>query len=828
MLTVTIARVFKAQAHYLVFLGMLILLALLTPSPASADGGGPCKDQRSVTKSFSCPSGYTGSISASCSAGQCSFNNLCADRLGPSGGNWKIKSNTCVLAVSFSHNSYETRTTTCPATQPSGVINQRRDFEVWSDGSKRNYSAWYETSRTCAAVKSSTQTETQTLSCPSTHPSGTWTQRRTYDLWTDGTKENFSAWSDVTKTCSAVKSSTQTETRTLACPAATPSGTWTQQRSYEVWSDGSKKNYGAWDDVTVCQNEAPVAQNKAVSTNEDAGVSVVLSATDDHSNLSFEIAQAPSSGSASLSGATLVYTPPSDWNGSTSLTYRAKDPYGAYSAPARVSITVTPVNDAPVAQDKQIRTNEDVAGSVTLSATDIDSPAPTVFEIVTQPANATAAIQGNLLTVTPKSDWNGATALTYRAKDSAGAWSSPATVTVNVDAVSDAPVAQANSLVIDEDGSGKVVLSATDIDSAPSTVFEIVDAPANARAVISGSSLTVTPTADWNGTTTLTYRAQDTGNTSQWSAKATVTITVKAVNDAPMAQNKTVVTDEDVAGLVILTATDIDSPAPTVFEIVTQPANATATIQANQLTVTPARDWNGATSLTYRAKDSAGAWSAPAVVAVTVRPTGDAPIAVNKALVTKEDTAGTVTLSATDIDSPAASIFEVVSSSVMGRASIAGSTLTFTPSKDWNGTTSLTYRAQDDSGLWSAPAAVNITVEAVNDAPVSKALSMTVVEDKSASIQLQATDIDSAQNFVFEIVDAPRHVDYALGGDELTILANQDWHGTTGLTYRSRDDNGLWSTPAPVEIEVTPSPLSQVESGEAIMQLKWKITDLGR
>ena len=49
---------------------------------------------------------------------------------------------------------------------------------------------------------------------------------------------------------------------------------------------------------------------------------------------------------------------------------------------------------------------------------------------------------------------------------------------------------------------------------------------------------------------------------------------------------------------------------------------------------------------------------------------------------------------------------------------LVGSTLTFTAFKDWNGVTSLTYRAQDNQGAWSLPVTVQVTVNPVNDAPV--------------------------------------------------------------------------------------------------------------
>ncbi|MBW6123673.1 tandem-95 repeat protein, partial [Pseudomonas aeruginosa] len=216
------------------------------------------------------------------------------------------------------------------------------------------------------------------------------------------------------------------------------------------------------------------------------------------------------------------------------------------------------------------------------------------------------------------------------------------------------------------------------------------------------------------------YRAQD--SAGAWSAPTTVAITVNPVNDAPVAQAKTLTIDEDTSGTVTLSATDIDSPVPTVFQVVSTPnaAHGTASINGSTLTFRPAANWNGTTSLTYRAQDSAGAWSAPTTVAITVNPVNDAPVAQAKTLTIDEDTSGTVTLSATDIDSPVPTVFQVVSTpnAAHGTASINGSTLTFRPAANWNGTTSLTYRAQDNSGGWSEPATVSISVHPINDKPV--------------------------------------------------------------------------------------------------------------
>ncbi|WP_268990186.1 Ig-like domain-containing protein, partial [Pseudomonas brassicacearum] len=104
-----------------------------------------------------------------------------------------------------------------------------------------------------------------------------------------------------------------------------------------------------------------------------------------------------------------------------------------------MAITVTPVNDAPVAQAKVMILAEDSTGTVVLSATDIDSPLPSIFALSIVPSHGKASISGSTLTFTPDADWNGTTRLTYRAQDSAGAWSDPATVAITVTPVNDAP-----------------------------------------------------------------------------------------------------------------------------------------------------------------------------------------------------------------------------------------------------------------------------------------------------------------------------------------------------------------------------------------------------
>lgn len=191
-------------------------------------------------------------------------------------------------------------------------------------------------------------------------------------------------------------------------------------------------------------NKPPTAGNTSLVTAEDTVGAVALPIYDPDAGdyHTFQILGGPSVGSAWLSGNVLNYSPPANWSGSTSVTYRAIDSKGAASNAATVFITVNPVNDPPVADAKSLTLNEDTSGSVQLSGSDIDSPAPTVFQIVSAPptTQGSVSIVGNVLTFTGFKDWNGVTSLTYRAQDNQGAWSLPATVQVTVNPVNDAPV----------------------------------------------------------------------------------------------------------------------------------------------------------------------------------------------------------------------------------------------------------------------------------------------------------------------------------------------------------------------------------------------------
>src|SRR5207248_3234823 len=139
------------------------------------------------------------------------------------------------------------------------------------------------------------------------------------------------------------------------------------------------------------------------------------------------------------------------------------------------------------------------------------------------------------------------------------------------------------------------------------------------------------------GPDNFTFKAND-GTVD--SAAATVSITVVHVNHAPVANGQTVTTAEDTAKAIVLTATDADGDALT-FSLVAGPLHGALSGVAPNITYTPAANYNGADSFTFKANDGTVDSSA-ATVTITVTAVNDPPLAANDSYAATEDTVLTI------------------------------------------------------------------------------------------------------------------------------------------------------------------------------------------
>lgn len=170
---------------------------------------------------------------------------------------------------------------------------------------------------------------------------------------------------------------------------------------------------------------------------------------------------------------------------------------------------------------------------------------------------------------TPTPDFNGPATITYTVKDSEGAISNVATVTITVNAVNDLPVAGNDAIVTNEDVAASVNLLSNDTDADGTIDPATVDIDLNAGgiqntrltaagsfAVSSSGILSFTPAANYHGVSSIRYTVQD--NLGGVSNEATVTITVNDINDAPVAGDDATSTNQGVAKSINVLANDTD------------------------------------------------------------------------------------------------------------------------------------------------------------------------------------------------------------------------------------------------------------------------------
>jgi VCBS repeat-containing protein len=356
---------------------------------------------------------------------------------------------------------------------------------------------------------------------------------------------------------------------------------------------------------------------------------------------------------------------------------------------------------------------------------------------------------------------------------------------------------------------GGVLANDTDVENDLLLGATLVAGPANGTLAWRGDgTFSYIPNPNFHGTDSFTYRTND-GRAD--SNVATVTITVNAVNDPPVADDDDASTDEDtgVTIAVLSNDTDVDGDILAVSSI-TQPSHGTATINADgTITYTPAANYNGPDSFTYSASDGNGGTDA-ATVSLTVRPVNDAPVAVDDTATTDEDSAATIAVLANDSDVDGDALSPILASGPSHGSVVlnADGTFTYTPNTNYNGADSFTYRASDGT-LSSNVATVMIDIRPVNDAP-------SAANDNYATDQGQVLDVPAAGVLANDTdVDGDALTAVLVGGPTngtLTLFANGSFRytpnagftGTDTFTYRA-SDGALESNLATVSILVSPA-----------------------
>jgi VCBS repeat-containing protein len=421
------------------------------------------------------------------------------------------------------------------------------------------------------------------------------------------------------------------------------------------------------------------------------------------------------------------YVPAPDFFGVDTFRYIVFDG-DLHSNVATVTINVTPVNDPPVASNDFYSTDEDVVLNVSAqngvlrNAIDVDTPREQLRAILVQSVtNGSLTLNTNgSFTYTPTKDFFGSDTFRYKINDGE-LDSNVAIVTITINPVNDAPIAVNDSYAVDEDfvltvsAADGVIANDIDVDTPrQQLVAMLVSNVSNGTLIFnSNGSFIYTPKKDFSGLDSFTYRISD---GELLSNVATVTITVREINDPPVAQDLQVSTLEDTPILnraLLSGRADPDHTNDQLTVIVTeQVQNGVLVINQQSFDYIPKQDFNGSDSFKYRLRDPEGAESQVATVSITVTPVNDAPVAVDDFYVIKENVMVTFDVLSNDfdVDGDALTITNIVQPPNHGRVMIASNKIVYEPDLGVSNEDDLfVYRISD--GTLHAQATVRIRIE---------------------------------------------------------------------------------------------------------------------
>ena len=615
--------------------------------------------------------------------------------------------------------------------------------------------------------------------------------------------------------------------------AATFTHTYTDAGTYgvtlTVTGPGGSNPKTVADMITVTSAAPTPTTATTQTTQEDRSTTISLTATDPNGQaVTFAITTDPTNGTATLSGTDITYTPNANFYGTDSFDYTASN--GTYTSdPVTITITVTGEDDGnPTTNDVSATTDEDTAVTIDLDATEIDGDNYS-FTIVTQPTNGTlGSVSGNQVEYTPNQDFNGTDTFTFEATDDRTSRRNVATATITVNAVNDAPVANDVTASMDENKEFNrfqpvtITLDATDVEGDALTYSVVGDVTSGTLGSVSTNQIIYTPTQDFNGTDTFTYKANDGTDDSN---TATVTITINSVNDAPVTTNQSAATNEDTAVDITLTSSDVDGDTIT-YSIVSDVSNGTTSLSGATVTYTPTANWNGTETFTFKANDGT-VDSNTSTVTITVASVNDAPVVENLSMTVVKNNSKELNLNANDVDSSTFT-FTINSNPSNGTTSLSGTTVTYTPNTDFVGDDSMSYIANDgesdsNSGI--------ISISVINNAsPVTSNQTASMNEDTAVDISLTATDAEN-DNLTYSIVSDASNGTTSLSGATVTYTPTANWNGSDTFTFKANDGNTDSNTST---VTVTVAAVNDVPAAEnaqidlkSNQTIKFSINDYG-
>ncbi|MCI9700977.1 tandem-95 repeat protein [Vibrio parahaemolyticus] len=584
----------------------------------------------------------------------------------------------------------------------------------------------------------------------------------------------------------------------------TPTADWNGKETITFTAkDPSGENVSQTVNFTVASVADIVADKATVVEDTPTIINVLSNDTFESTDkvVSLDADNGPKNGTVIVNNdGTVTYTPDDNYVGKDTFTYVVTS--GGVSESTTVTVNVTPVNDAPVAKDDIATTQEDTAVTIDVlpNDTDIDGDKLSIESVSVPKEQGTVEVVDGKLVFTPAENFNGDAEIAYTVTD--GALTDQATVKVTVNAVNDTPVVESNiaDQALAEDFTPYTIdlnTAFSDVDNVDGELTFSVSGNSNIQVAIVNGIATITPTADWNGSETLTFTATD---PSGESISQTVNFTVTPVADI-VADKATVV--EDTPTFIKVLGNDTFEGDDKLVSLDTNngPANGTVSVNPDgSVTYTPNDNYHGADSFTYIV--TSGGVSESTTVNVDVTPVNDAPVAKDDIATTQEDTAVTIDVlpNDTDVDGDKLSIQSASAPEAQGKVEIVDGKLVFTPAENFNGDAEITYTVTD--GQLTDEAKVTVTVNPVNDAPTIKVDAVESITEDAVSTDtvvatLEVADTDTPEDQLTVSLENNSNGYFVLVGDEVKLTqagvdaVNNDELNLKDLTISASVSDGV-------------------------------------
>ncbi|ENL1287239.1 tandem-95 repeat protein, partial [Vibrio parahaemolyticus] len=579
-------------------------------------------------------------------------------------------------------------------------------------------------------------------------------------------------------------------------------------------------------------NDAPNAENDVIATEEDTVVTIDVLVNDsdvEGDALSIQSASVPSEqGSVDIVDGKLVFTPAENFNGEATITYIVTD--GDLTDEANVTVTVTPVNDSPVAVDDTVSTQEDTVVTIDVlpNDSDVDGDKLSIQSASVPKEQGTVEVVDGKLVFTPTENFNGDAEITYTVTD--GQLTDEAKVTVTVNPVNDAPTIKVDAVEsITEDAVSTDTVVATlevaDTDTPEDQLAVSLENNSNGYFVLVGNEVKLTQAGvdavnnDELNLKDLTISASVSDGVNP-TASDSDSLIVNRVNDAPTVENAIadqVLSEDFDAYTIDLNEVFKDSDSSLEFSV-SGNSNVLVSIENGIVTISPTADWNGSETLMFTATDPSGE-SVSQTVNFTVAPVAD--IVADKATVV-EDTSTIIKVLGNDTFEGTDKVVSLDTNNGPANGTVSvnpDGSVTYTPNDNYHGTDSFTYIVT--SGGVSESTTVNVDVTPVNDAPVAKDDIATTQEDTAVTIDALPNDTDAdGDKLSIESASVPKDqgtVEVVDG--KLVFTPAENFNGDAEITYAVTD--GQLTDEAKVTVTVNPvndAPIIKVDAVESITE----------